>query len=84
MAPDLFKAADAGDAATVDALLGAGAELDGARDEDERTALHCAAASGHAAVVSLLLERGADVDAEDEVRQRPRWRHARASERCSG
>ena len=66
--PDLFEAAARGDAVAVAALLDAGAELEAARDEDERTVLHCAAASGHASVVSLLLERGADVDAEDEVR----------------
>ena len=76
MAPDLFEATCRGDAAAIGALLDAGAELEGAREEDGRTALHCAAACGHAAVVSLLLERVADVDAEDEVRDRPRS-HAR-------
>ena len=66
--PDLVEAAARGDAAAVAALLDAGAELEGAREEDQRTALHCAAASGHASVVNLLLELDADVDAEDEVR----------------
>ena len=67
---NLFEAAGRGDVAAVGALLDAGADVDGVREEDERTALHCAAACGHAAVVTLLLERDADVDAEDEVRAR--------------
>ncbi len=59
---ELMSAALAGDAATVKALLEAGADVNAADDWGD-TALIRAAASGHAAVVELLLEAGADPEA---------------------
>ena len=62
---EIIKAAKAGDAAKVDALLAKVATLVDARDKDGSTPLHCATWKGHDAVVALLLKAGADVNAEN-------------------
>lgn len=62
----LIKAAQAGDALTIRALLEEDPDLLSAREEPgSHTALHVAAASGNAAVVELLLSYGADPNALD-------------------
>ena len=60
----LTVAASCGDLREVKRLVGAGAEIDGAV-EDDWTALLEASGSGHATVVQYLLEQGADVDRAD-------------------
>ncbi len=62
----VIKAAKAGDAGRVRAILDADPSLLHARDKDGSMPLHCAAWKGHEAVVALLLERGADVSIENE------------------
>ncbi len=57
----LFAAARAGEAETVESLLEAGVPVD-ASDKYGATALIMAASNGHAAVAELLLQRGADPD----------------------
>lgn len=59
-AQELLEAARDGDAATVRALLGDGADVAEARG-DGMTPLHLAAERGHAEVVRLLLDAGAPV-----------------------
>ncbi|KAH8074859.1 hypothetical protein JL720_10602 [Aureococcus anophagefferens] len=60
----LLEAADAGDIATVRAIVGAGGlDLDAADDVDSYSALLTAAEAGHADVVGALLDAGASVDA---------------------
>ena len=66
--PPLHVAADLGQLGTVNALLMAGAPVDG-RSRYSRstydTALHQAVQRGHLPVVDALLNAGADVDAQD-------------------
>lgn len=54
-----------GNANRVQALLAAGAAVDG-RNHKGQTALHCAAKAGFAGIVQLLLAHGAPVDAQDD------------------
>lgn len=84
MTPDgqLFKAVKAGDAASVQAALAAGADVN-ARHHRERTPLHEAAAPAHAVtveecikVIELLIARGADVNARDVHQKTPLHRAA--------
>lgn len=64
-ATDIFKAAYAGDAATVEQLLNRQPALIGARSLDKRQPLHFAVSGGSRATVELLLARGAVVDCPD-------------------
>jgi cytohesin len=61
----LHRAAAAGHADVVGALLDRSAQVD-ARDYGGGTALHAAAAHGHADAAAALLDRGADPSAPDE------------------
>jgi hypothetical protein len=67
----LLKAARAGKAPLVAALLASGAAL-GWKDKQGQTALHKAALSCNLATVSLLLARGADPTAKDSHNNTPR------------
>jgi ankyrin repeat protein len=58
---DLLDAARKGDTATVQSLLGSGANVN-ATDEHGGTALMYAAVNGHTATVQALVDAGADVD----------------------
>lgn len=57
----LIDAAKAGDTARAEEALGAGADVNGASDEQEWTALNFAAGRGDLEMVKFLVERGADV-----------------------
>lgn len=57
----LHCAAEAGQLGTIQALLGAGVDVN-LKDEHGRTPLLCAAQSGHTGVMRALLDRGADVN----------------------
>lgn len=59
----LHRAAQSGNAQTVQLLLAHGAEANVRSLYNGQSPLHLAAASGNTAVVSLLLEHGAEVDA---------------------
>jgi hypothetical protein len=59
----LVQAAKAGDFGSVEDLIAAGADVNGAT-EHGMTALMTAAANGHLKLVSCLLERGADINAK--------------------
>jgi hypothetical protein len=64
----LVSAAEHGDLAAVDLMLGLGFPIEARRestDDDGATALHAAAYAGAADVVALLLDRGADLGARD-------------------
>lgn len=63
MSQELFAAAQAGDAATLKALIESGADH-AATDEAGETALMHAARNGHLAAVELLIAAGADVNAK--------------------
>src|ERR1041385_1516351 len=60
---DLVAAAEKGDTATVQSLLGKGADVNGKAEKDE-TALMGAAMNGHTDTVQTLLSKGADVNAK--------------------
>ena len=62
---ELFTAAETDDAAALERLIGAGADVD-AKREDGKTALMLAAEGGHTAALETLLKAGADVNAEEE------------------
>jgi hypothetical protein len=68
--PPLFTACHKGYASIVQALLGAGAEVD-SDAEDYRTPLHAASKQGHNGVVQLLIAAGASVEATDLDAQTP-------------
>ena len=72
----LLRAALAGEAEEVRALLGRGADVNAA-DRDGWTPLMEAASKGHAAVVRLLLDAGADASA----RSKAGWTALRAAAR---
>ena len=61
----LRRAARAGRAARVQALLADGADPDADDPNSRKTALHWAALNGHQAVVKLLVAAGADVTLMD-------------------
>src|SRR5215470_7941538 len=61
----LHRAAAAGHAELVKALLDRSAQVD-ARDYGGGTALHSAAGKGHADAAAVLLDKGADPSAPDE------------------
>jgi len=63
---ELLDQAWEGDAAVVELLLAAGADVD-AKDEAGWTALHDAATRGYDDVVELLLVAGADVEAKSNT-----------------
>jgi ankyrin repeat protein len=58
----ILKAAKAGDAAAVKALLKKDKSLLSARDKDGSTPLHCAAWKGQVTVVEALLDGGANIN----------------------
>jgi len=64
LAAELRRAAEIGDVAKLQSLLGKQPVID-ARDEDGRTALMLATLNGQAAAVDALLARGADPNAAD-------------------
>jgi hypothetical protein len=64
LAAELRRAAETGDVAKLQSLLGKRPVID-ARDEDGRTALMLATLNGQAAAVDALLARGADPNAAD-------------------
>lgn len=74
----LMAASAAGHVDLVKALIGAGAEVDGA-DNVSSTALSRAAAKGHAVVVAELLAAGAAVDPRRDGRWTPLWLAADAA-----
>eukprot|EP00741_Cyanophora_paradoxa_P023169 tig00021571_g22379.t1 len=61
--PPLVRAAERGDTASVEFLLGAGASADASDRGECRTALFAAAAGAHAGAARLLAEAGARLDA---------------------
>jgi ankyrin repeat protein len=63
-ADDLFNAARRNDTATVQALLGSGAEIN-ATNGQSRTALFLASQNGYFEVVQALLAKGAAVNVRD-------------------
>ena len=73
-APDrdaqLIRAAEAGDATQVRALLAQGASVK-ARDARGRTALLAATQGNRVEAARLLIEAGADVNAQDDIRDSP-------------
>lgn len=66
----LLGAAAAGDTATVDLAIRAGADLE-ARDERQRTALLLAVTGDHVEAAKLLVAAGADPDALDDRHDTP-------------
>lgn len=62
----IIKAAKAGNAAAVRALLESDPTLVNARDSDQSTPLHCASWKGFPEVAAVLLEFGADIQARNE------------------
>lgn len=68
--PPLVTAAEAGDLATLQRLLEAGAPVD-ARDARGRTALMAATHADQPAAARLLIARGADVNARDAIQDTP-------------
>ena len=62
---EIAKAAEDGDAATINAWLAGGGQVDAAFKSGFFTLLMAAAGQGHQAVVEALLQRGADTDRQD-------------------
>jgi hypothetical protein len=67
----LVEAAERGDLAALSAMLGAGADPNGA-DNNGRTALMAAAGAGHLDAVFALLDAGADLTTRDKARRAAR------------
>ncbi len=61
----LYRAADQGDSAALEALLTAGFDPNRGDEEIGKTALHCAAMAGHEEAVRVLLDHGAATDVRD-------------------
>eukprot|EP00884_Botryococcus_braunii_P022330 jgi/Botrbrau1/8781/Bobra.0330s0013.1 len=61
----LHFAASKGHDSVIEALFGAGAEIDTREKVLKRTALHLAALNGHIGAVTFLVRHGADPDAQD-------------------
>nr|WP_246088807.1 ankyrin repeat domain-containing protein [Phreatobacter stygius] len=66
----LFQAAEAGDLAAVQRLIGQGARVD-ARGHNDATALLAATHGNHVAVASALIAAGANVNAKDGIQDSP-------------
>lgn len=69
-APPLHQAASRGDAAEIDRLVAAGADVD-ARDRWGNTPLHRAAAGGRLLAARRLLDAGADLDSRNDDGETP-------------
>ena len=69
-AADLIAAAAAGDLATVNRLLSAGADVR-ARDASGRTALLAATQGNHIEIARALIAAGSDVNAKDSIQDSP-------------
>ncbi len=68
---ELFRAAEAGDARRVRALLSGGLVSVSTRGHQGLTGLHVSARAGHADIARMLLARGAAVDARSESEEQP-------------
>jgi ankyrin repeat protein len=64
----LFRAARSGNAEEAQAALAAGADVN-ARDDWQRTPLHCAIGARHGELARVLIERGTDLRAQDHQQQ---------------
>ncbi len=67
----MYRAAEQGDMAALDALLAAGFDPNRGDEEIGKTALHCAAMGGHADAVRLLLQHGASPEVRDREFKAP-------------
>ncbi len=68
---ELFRAAEAGEARRVRALLSGGLVSASTRGHQGLTGLHVSARAGHAGTARMLLARGAAVDARSESEEQP-------------
>ncbi len=64
----LFQAALNGDPEEAQAALAAGADIN-ARDDCQRTPLHCAIDACHSGLARLLIDKGTDLRAQDHQQQ---------------
>lgn len=64
----LFRAARSGNTEDAQTALAAGADVN-ARDDWQRTPLHCAIEARHGDLARLLIERGTDLRAQDYQQQ---------------
>jgi ankyrin repeat protein len=67
----MYRAAEQGDMAALDALLAAGFDPNRGDEEIGKTPLHCAAMGGHADAVRLLLAHGASPEVRDREFKAP-------------